>query len=236
MLPLGLIAGAGLGAAETIYGAIQQNKARKAAAANVMPKYEIPEEEGQSLSLAESMAGQGMSAAARQQLLQNTSNLQGQSIDAILKGGGDANSIANLAGNTQGQLNNTAIYEDKARLQNLSNLQQQRARMSASRDKAWQINSYSPWANRAQSINQQLQGSQNMINQGIGTFGQGVVGGIAGLNKPNNPFRDTSNDQYASAMAPTQNEFFTPSGTSGWNPQEVMVPSYGAGTSNNPLW
>lgn len=229
MLPLGLIAGGVLGAGEIGYGLYEQNKARKAAAANIMPQYQIPGEEFQNLSLAESQAGQGMSAASRQQLYQNTANTQGQSIDAILRGGGDANSISNLASNTQNQLNNTAIYDDKARLANLQNLQSARARVSASRDKAYQVNQYQPWANRAQAISQQLQGSQNMINSGINTFSQGLTAGIAGQQGiAGFKFRDMSGDQFASQMTPNQGQGFqTPTDpAAGWNPQQVNIPSF----------
>jgi len=190
MLPLGLIGGGLLGAGEIAYGLINQSKARKAAAANIRPKYEIPDEERQAenLAQAESMAGQGMSAASRQQLYQNTANMQGQSIDAILRAGGDPNAISNLANNTQNQLNQSSIYDNQARLQNLGNLQALRSqissRRSASKDKAWQLNHYQPWADRAQAIAQQSQGAQNMINSGVNQLGMGLVSGLGSLSKP----------------------------------------------------
>ena len=64
---------AGIGLGTTIYGAIQKQKAQKAANANVMPTYQIPQSQNDVLNLAESQAGNGMSAAARQQL-QNNAN------------------------------------------------------------------------------------------------------------------------------------------------------------------
>jgi hypothetical protein len=179
MLPLALIAGAAVGAGELAYGAHLKKKAQEAAAANVMPEYKIAPEEQQMLSQAESSAGQGMSDAAREALRSNSDRALGTTVDAMLRSGGTANSIGKTAGATQAGLNQVAIYEDSARLDHLRELQNARARMSANRDKSYQINKYNPWANKAQAISEQLAGANNVMNSGINTLGQGVLG-IAG--------------------------------------------------------
>lgn len=176
MLPIGLIAGAAVGAGELAYGAHLKKKAQQAAAANIMPQYQIAPEEQQMLSQAESSAGQGMSDAAREALRSNSDRSQGTAIDAMLRSGGTANSIGKTAGATQAGLNQVAIYEDSARLEHLKDLQNARARMSANRDKSYQINKYNPWANKAQAISEQLAGANNVMNSGINTLGQGVLG------------------------------------------------------------
>lgn len=181
MLPLALIAGAAIGAGQIAYGAHQKKKAQEAAAANVMPEYKIAPEEQQMLSAAESQAGSGMSDAAAEALRANSDRAQGTSIDAILRGGGNVNAIGNLASKTQSGLNQLAIYDDQARLQKLQELQTARARMSANRDKSYQINEYNPWANKSQAIAQQLAGGQNMMMSGINTLGQGILGGLGSI-------------------------------------------------------
>lgn len=175
MLPVALIAGAALGAGEMIYGNHLKKEAAKAAAANVMPKYQIGPEEQQMLSTAESQAGTGMSDAAREALRQNSDRALGTSIDAITRGGGNVNAISSLAEGTQQGLNKMALYEDDARLKHLQMLQEARARMSANRDKAYQINDYGPWANRAQAIAQQQAAAQNTFNSGLNTLGIGLI-------------------------------------------------------------
>lgn len=180
-LPVALLAGAAIGAGQTAWGAIQKEKARKAAAANTMPEYEINSEEKDMLRLAQSQAGQGMSDAAREAMRSNTDRYLGTGIDAILRGGGNANAISGLAGNVQSQVNQMAVYEDQARLKNLESLQAARARMSANKDKAYQINEYQPWANRAQAINEQMRGANNMIQSGINTFGSGLMSSISNM-------------------------------------------------------
>lgn len=180
------LAGLGIGLGQTIYGAIAKHKAQQAANGNIMPKYNIPQEEYDNLNLAESQANQGMSAAASQQLLTNAQNAQSGAIGGLLKGGGDVNTIGSIVDKTQNSLNQNAIYDDSARMQHLSNLQSERNRLSAQKDKQWQINEYQPWANKAQALNGQLAGAQNMEMAGINTAGKALTGylGMLGKNKP----------------------------------------------------
>ncbi len=221
MLPVSLIAGAALGAGQLAYGAAQKRKAQRAAAANVMPKYNIAPEEAQMLRQEESMAGQGMSDASREALRANTDRSQGQSIDAILRGGGNPNAISALANNTQTQLNQMAVYDDQARLQNLARLQAARARMSANRDKQYQINDYQPWANKAQAITQQLAGAQNMMTSGLNTASMGILNGIGNLgNKA--PQRQYYTPQEAS-MQPMNTDM---GAQNAYQPGYTNIPSY----------
>lgn len=189
MIPVALIAGAALGAGQMLYGAAQKRKADAAAKANVMPKYNIPQYEQQALALEESRAGQGMSDAAREAMRANIDRAQGTTIDAMLRSGASPNAIGATAAGTQAQLSQMALYEDKARIENLARLQAQRARMSANMDKEYQINQYAPWANRAQAIAQQQAGAQNMFMSGMNTLQQGLLGvagtvGAAGKGAP----------------------------------------------------
>lgn len=227
-LPVALLAGAAIGAGQTAWGAIQKEKARKAAAANTMPEYEINSEEKDMLRQAQSQAGQGMSDAAREAMRSNTDRYLGTSIDAILRGGGNANAISGLAGNVQNQVNQMAVYEDQARLKNLENLQAAQARMSANKDKAYQINEYQPWANRAQAINEQMKGANNMIQSGINTFGSGLMSSISNMpQRQRTPFMPAQQPQMnamtpASMQSMPQNQM--PYG--GYMPQQTNIPQF----------
>lgn len=188
LVSAGVSGAVGLGTA--IYGAIQKRKAQQAAAANKMPTYNIPTEEQDALTLAGSQAGQGMSDASRQAYLNNAGSGLAATTNAILRGGGDANSIGNAYNKYETGINNQAIYDDQARMQHLSNLQGEFHRMSAQKDKQWQINQYAPWANKAQAIGQQLTGGQNMMMAGINTLGSAATtaaNGYFGRVKPLQP-------------------------------------------------
>ena len=210
---------AGLGLGTTIYGAIQKQKAQKAANANVMPTYQIPQSQNDVLNLAESQAANGMSAAARQQLQNNANSGLAATLNSQQRNGGDANAMAGAYNNYAEGIDKNAIYDDQARVANLRNLQTQYQNQSAYQDKAWQINDYAPWANKAQAIAGQLQGANqwetsgfNMLGGAIGKLGSaltpqtnpsmqqtpaigGADGSVAALNTgySNTPFRFDQN-------------------------------------------
>jgi hypothetical protein len=211
------------------YGASQKKKYQREADANKMPEYQINQEERDMMRQAETMAGQGMSDADREAMRSNTDRAMGTSIDAILRGGGNPNAIASLAGNFQNQINQMAVYEDQARLKNLENLQNQRARMSANRDKAYQINQYQPWANRAQAINQQLMGAQNMMQGGFNTMAGGLLQGISNMptGKQRTPFMPAQQPQMnPMQVAQMRNMPVQPPQYGGYMPQQANVPQF----------
>lgn len=183
-MPAGGIASAGvgllLGLGEGIWGASEKKKYQNqinALNAN-RPQYEINPEEYNMVNLAESRANQGMGGAARQQLQNNTDRTLATTANAALMGGADANSIGNLVDKSQQAYNQNAIYDDQARMQNLANLQQSWARMSADKDKQWDINKEQPWKDKMTALSQQLAGANNMMMSGFNLAGSGLMSGV----------------------------------------------------------
>lgn len=182
---IGTLAGIGT----MLYGINQKKKAERAAAANVMPTYQSPQEEAYMMALAQSRANSGLSDAARTGYMANANKGLGTTISAIQRGGGDVNTLGGAYANYEQGINKLGLYDEEARLKNLSAVQAMYARQSANRDKEWQINKYQPWANKAQAIAQQLAGSQNLINSGINTGLSGVanLGKSLFANRQSNP-------------------------------------------------
>lgn len=166
------IALAGLGYA--VYGAVQKSKAEKAAKANKMPEYKIPNEEYDNLRLAEAHANQGISSQAYQAYMNNADRGLAATNSAILKDGGDANGIGNAYQKYNDGISNIAMYDDRQRQAHLSTLMAQNARMGSFGDKRYQLNEYAPFANRAQLYAQQQQAGNQAIGQGIGIAVQGA--------------------------------------------------------------
>lgn len=186
-MPAGGLVTAGVGAliggGEAIYGMTQKKKYQRqldALSANA-PKYQINPEETNMVNLSESRANQGMGAGARSQLQNNTDRTLGTLSSSALMGGADANAIGGLADKVQQNYNQNAIYDDQARLQNLSNLQSSWARLSADKDKQWQINDYQPWKNKMTALSDQLKGASNMEQGGINMLGGGLMSGAGKL-------------------------------------------------------
>lgn len=181
-MPAGGIASAGigalLGAGESVWGGIEKNKYQNqlnALSAN-RPQYQIQPEEYDIENQAASMANQGMGANARQSLTNNENNALAVGANGILMGGGNQNQIASLVDKADNSYNNTAIYDDQTRLQNLGNYQTALARMSADRDKQWQINTEQPWKDKMTALSGQLTGANNMFQSGLNMFGSQLGG------------------------------------------------------------
>lgn len=166
------IALAGLGLA--VYGAVQKDKAAKAAKNNKMPEYKIPQEEYDNLRLAEAHANQGISSQSYQAYMNNADRGLANTQSNILKSGGSANDIGQAQDKYQQGMQNLSIYDDQARQQHLGTLMAQNARMGSFGDKRYQMNEYAPWANRAQLYAGQMAGANQTIGQGLGIFAQGA--------------------------------------------------------------
>lgn len=189
-MPAGGLAASGigllLGAGEAIWGAHEKKKYQgqiDALSAN-RPKISINPEEYDIQHLAESRAGQGMGASAKAQLQTNADRNLATLANASLMGGGDGNALGSITDNTQQAFNQNAIYDDQARMQNLSNLQNVWARQSANRDKQWQVNEYQPWKDKMTGLSGQLQGANNLFMGGLNmaggnlmSLGKGLFGG-----------------------------------------------------------
>lgn len=176
----GLITAGALGLGTAIYGGIEASQAKKAAMNNIAnrPQYNPLPEDDSELNLAESQAGTGMSAAAKQSLLNNSQNSEAAALNATLRGGGDANAIGSIADKSQQALNSNAIYDNQAQQAHVGTLlntfRQYNNQRQANSDKQFQINQYAPWADRQQLYTQQMQAGQNMLNSGLKTLGSGL--------------------------------------------------------------
>lgn len=163
---------AGAGIIQGVVGAFQKGKAKRMARANKRPVYSIQKGITDNQALIESRAGQGISDASRQFLRQDSERGLTSSIDAILAGGGSVNNISDLYGNYQTGISKMALVDEEMRTKNIQNMIAQNNTMAAEQDKAWQVNVYAPYADKAQAAAAlSKQGTDNMwkgINSVIG--------------------------------------------------------------------
>ena len=249
-MPAGGAAVLGGGAIGLIaYGAIKKAQDAKAAANNTRPTYNIPQEEYDNQRLAESQAGQGMSATSRQAYQNSADSGLANTTDAILRGGGDPNGIGNAYNSYQNGINNLSIYDDQVRMQHLNGLVAQNQRMSADKDKAWQVNQFAPWADKAQALALKQQADQQLISQGVGIAGQaltmGLGGGIGlptggGAQKtaaPNNVPIDNGINNFTNSWGAGSNSFAPSSGNNnmGGSPYDFSPPQTGGGNTWNGI-
>ena len=204
------------------YGYYQKNQAQKQANANVMPTYTIPQAEMDNQRLAQTFAGQGMNANS-QTAYQNQNN-EGLSttISGMQRSGADPNAMGAAYNNFEKGNQTMAIYDDQARMQNMRNLMSQNSSMAAYNDKAWQLNSYAPWANKAQALAGQMQGDQQLITSGLNTAtsaGMGAAKNLAAGDSSGTTGWTNPGGTHRATNAPIINS--NPMG-SGWNsPQDT---------------
>lgn len=176
-----IIAGV-VGIGTSLYSQHQANQKQKAAqalaAANPRPVYNIPETEFQNQSLLENRASQGLSDESLGFLKQNADRGLSSSINAILRSGGTANQIGGLDNNYNNAITQSALLDDQAKSQNLAALVAHTSRMSDNYDKAFQVNQYGPYADKAQAA-KLLQG-QGALQQSQAVGNLASVGSSVG--------------------------------------------------------
>lgn len=171
-MPLPLLAMGIPVAAQAILGAWQTLNAVKQAKKNQRPFYNIDPTFQQNIDILSNTMG----------LPQETMNLlfnrigQGtsQGIDAILGAGGNPNQVATILNNQNRSLQDVSSADALQRKQDLNNLINARLMLAGERDKAFQINEYAPFADKAAAISMQKQaGLQNIggaFNSASGMF------------------------------------------------------------------
>lgn len=184
--------GLAVGIGSTVYGISQQNKAKKLAASNIRPTYDITQYQKQNQSISEDLATRGLSESTKQYYQTNAERGFSSGIDAILKGGGDPNAVSSLYGKYTDAQMRLAVLDDERRISNLNNLLNQNRVMSGEADKQWQVNEYGPYADRAQEAAKMYAAGSQWVSQGINT-GVSAIGGYVSsfgqrqdINKVNN--------------------------------------------------
>ena len=188
----------GIGLAEGIVGLVNAGKTKREASkiAADRPDYSISPLVGEDLSLANSELANGMGTAAERAYRDLNNSQFSTSLNAILRGGGDVNSIGDLYGNNQEGRLRLAQMQDQLRLNQIQNRVRASQRMQDEQQTQWQLNELSPWQDRAQANAAARQGAQGQINAGLNTFGAGVMNASNNMqeNKRLNDYFDYNNN------------------------------------------
>lgn len=202
--------GFGISAFKTGLGLINAAKAKKEAALleKTRPVRPINPEAIDEKALAESELQQGMSAEAKRAYEEGTDRDLGSSIDAILKGGGSVNSIADIFDESNVGRQRLAIAKDNLRLNQINNVVRSYANMQDERDKNFEYNQVAPWMDKAQANAEARRNASNMIWNGVESAGS------AGMNA----FNDYSNTK-------ALNSYFGMSGGGANSTMPLNIPS-----------
>ena len=149
-----------------------------------------------SLALTESEFANGMSAGAEQAYDDSVDRGLSSSISAMLKSGGNVNSIGDIYGASEQGRQNLAIMQDQMRLTQLQNVLKSYDKMSSEEEKNWIVNLYGPYKDKLQAIGEQRKATAQQRSAGMNTLGGGLMSAIGGDNKlktDNNPVTPSAN-------------------------------------------
>jgi len=180
MAPMAIAAAAQAvaGIAQTVSGFVQKSKAKKMARNNKRPVYNIPTEISDNSAVTDSRASRGLSGQAVDLYKKDSDRKITTSIDAILKGGGSVNNIADLYTATNDGVSRMALLDDEMRSRNVAAYVSQNNTSAEYKDKAWQINQYAPYADKAQAAAALSKMGTDNIWKGINTVGSAATNAI----------------------------------------------------------
>jgi len=216
---------AAVGVAQMVQAGKQNREAKKLQKNFVNPTYQIAKPILDNQALAESRAGQGLSDAALSVYRDNVNRSMTASIDAILRGGGNVNSISDLNDASEDNFAQIALLEEEVRMKNTQTYLAQNERLAAELDKQFQINEYAPAQDKKQLIAALRQQANDNKWKGINTIGS-AVGNFIGANQLNNETNSIfgSRRQPSAVGAVTRPSGSTPAeliGNSGLGPQSL---------------
>ncbi len=141
------------------------------------PSPEIAEEQALTASELGNSRNPGLSAAGQAEDREFSNSL-----DAILKGGGDPNSVAALYGNKEGGRQRLALLQEQIRMNDLNNFIGSLRERAGERQEQFGFNEWGPWADSAQANAAAKQEARGLESQGVNTIGSGVTGYLSNKN------------------------------------------------------
>lgn len=235
-----------LGVAQTVTGLINAKKTKREAArlAATRPKLEASPYISDQLSLAQSELQSGMSGATERAYEEGLSRDTSSSLDAILKGGGDINNVAEIFDRSAVGRQRLALMKENLRLSQINNLVNAQTAAENQRQQMFQFNQFAPWADASRANAQGRQKAQDMIWGGLQTVASSVMGAAQGATARNdfsnyfNPGQQSNqynpNIDYSNVQGPQQINYGTV--TSPGANLNYINPNYGSNIINDQMF
>lgn len=148
---------------------------------NKRPEYKIPQEDLDSLRTLESMSANGMGAASRQAYNQASERGLTATIAAALRGGSGGNAVSAAQQNFLDGQSRIALADEAARLRNIDAMLAQRRHVGEMKDKAWTINEFAPYADKAQAATAMGQAAQQGFNNSLQLLASSATTAMQGM-------------------------------------------------------
>lgn len=176
------IVGAALGAAQTVEGLINAGKTKKIAntLSKTRPQLGRDALADENLALTKSELAQGMSAKAEKAYGDIADRDFSASLSAILKGGGNLNSIGDIYGSKEEGRQKLAIMRDNLRMSQISNEINASKAVSERNDQQFLFNVDAPWKDASRANAQAREKAQQQIWGGLSTIGSAGMSFLGG--------------------------------------------------------
>ncbi len=166
-----ILVGAGLGVAEgaaNIIGGIgKSNAAKKLAASNKRPWYNIPTEYQENDNLAAGQAETGLSPSSVNYYTTNANRGLITGVNAITEGGGDVDNLAKLYDQFSQGLSQETAQDQQLKDQHLGTFINANKDFAGQKTQQWALNYYEPYKDTAQLASAEKNAGQSQENAGF---------------------------------------------------------------------
>lgn len=160
---------AAVGAGANIIGGINKtSQGNRLAAGNVRPWYNIPSQYYQNDNLAASQAENGLPESTVNYYTTQAARGLGSGADAILQGGGDADSLAKLYDSFSQGLSSESAQDATLKNQHLNTFINANKDLAGQQTQQWALNYLEPYKDTAQLASALKAGGQQQTQTGIG--------------------------------------------------------------------
>jgi methanogenic corrinoid protein MtbC1 len=191
LLAAGLITSGLSGLAKTILGADQIADGREALRNAVRPEYQIQDEYYDNVGMANNMAQSGLPAATRDFYSTQSERGLTASTDAVLRGGGGINAIADIY-DKYNQANMRVASEDAMmRTANIRNLMEQNRTLAGQKNIKWSIDEYEPYKDTVRAGNQAVATGTNNVFTGLSGMASTLANAAIATSQQDNGVTDS---------------------------------------------
>ena len=166
-----VIAG-GLGLAKTVGGLIGGAAAKKQAAEleKTRPKAQISQQTRNELTLNESELSNGLGAKATRAYTEQEDKGLSTSLSAMLKGGGNVNSVGELYGADESGRQRMVQLQESTRLNQIQKLMDSQRNMAGEEQKMFEFNEWMPYADKVKANAAAKESANAQVSSGISSM------------------------------------------------------------------
>jgi hypothetical protein len=200
--------------AQALLGGFQYLNAINQAKKNIRPTYSIDPSYQYNVDILKNTMG--LPQSALDLYYKNIGQNTNQGINGILSSGGNANQIASLVNGQNQNYENIAVQDALQRKQDINGILGAQTALAEQKDKAWQLNFFDPYKDRAQAISAEKTAGLNNIFGGLnsvsGAFANDATSKLAdSITTPNSGvnihqimqfLKDSQSPRYGAANLP----------------------------------